>query len=162
VELVDGALWPVPIGSWHGDTAGRVVRALPNDGFVVTMSSLPTGSSVPDPDCWVRPALATPAATVSGRLSAWRHEDVLLVVEVSDETVEADLTIKADLYAAAGYGAYWVVTWQDVHTHSDASANDYQRVELAAPSDRVTVPNTDVSIPVAALIASSDGRVLGG
>jgi hypothetical protein len=29
VELVEGEVWPVPIGDWRGDTTGRITRALP-------------------------------------------------------------------------------------------------------------------------------------
>lgn len=152
VELVDGEVWPVPIGSWHGDTTGRVVRALPNDRFVVTTASLPTASSIPDPDCWVRPSGASPAAAVSRRLSAWHPEDVLLVVEVSDETVEADLTVKAELYGAAGYATYWVVTREGVHEHTGPTALGYERVRLLGPADHVPVGYSATSLPVGAAL----------
>lgn len=49
-ELIEGEVWAVPIGPWHGRTSGRVVRALPNDRFEVVLSSLPAGDSLPDPD----------------------------------------------------------------------------------------------------------------
>lgn len=101
VELIDGAVWSVPIGQWHGDTSGRVLRAVPNKRFTVTTSSLPAGDSLPDPDCWVRRAEATPLAQVSRRLPRWSPTDVLLVVEVSDETLEHDLGRRAALIGPA-------------------------------------------------------------
>src|SRR4029453_15512981 len=68
VELVDGEVWPVTIGSWHGDTTMRVARALPNGTVTVSTSTLPTGESLPDPDCWVRPVGATPIEALGTNL----------------------------------------------------------------------------------------------
>jgi len=76
----------------------------------VSQAALATGESLPDPDLWLRRVGAQPVDVVSARLSRWDPADVLLVVEVADETVQEDLTIKARLYAAAGYARYWVVT----------------------------------------------------
>lgn len=67
VELIEGEVWPAPIALWHGDTTARLLRALPNDLFVVTTSSLPTSGSMPDPDCWVRARDAAAASAVSPR-----------------------------------------------------------------------------------------------
>jgi hypothetical protein len=43
----------------------------------------------------VRGADAEPVDTVGARPSVWRAEDVLLVVEVADETTIQDLNIKS-------------------------------------------------------------------
>lgn len=72
----------------------------------MTTATLPTGESLPDPDCWVRREDAKPVGLVGSRLSVWAPSDVLLVVEVSDETMLYDLEIKAKLYGQAGYCAY--------------------------------------------------------
>lgn len=76
---------------------------------------------------------------VSPRLARWAPSDVLLVVEVSDETVHEDLTVKARLYAAAGYGRYWVVTRDAVHEHVDPDASGYRAVRVLGPGDSVTL-----------------------
>src|ERR1043165_7564168 len=102
VELVDVEVWPVVIGSWHGDTVGQLMASLPRAGVRLTTSTLPTGASLPDPDCWVRRADAEAVGTLGSRLHVWDPADVLLVVEVSDETVIQDLEIKARLYGRAG------------------------------------------------------------
>ncbi len=115
VELVEGEVWEVSIGPWHGETTGQVIRALPGDGVKITMATLPAGDSLPDPDCWVLRAGASPAGTIGRRLASWRPEDVLLVVEVSDESVTQDLGVKALLYGRAGYAVYWVVTSRTRH-----------------------------------------------
>jgi Uma2 family endonuclease len=54
VELIDGEVWPVSIGRWHGPTTVEVASALRHPSVVVTTETLPSGESLPDPDCWVR------------------------------------------------------------------------------------------------------------
>ncbi len=63
-----------------------------------------TPTSEPEPDLIVlkRPLLEFQTANP-------RAEDLRLVVEVSDMTLQFDLTIKAALYARAGIREYWVV-----------------------------------------------------
>lgn len=99
VELVDGEVWPVAIGRWHGTAAAECVHLSRADGVRVTTESLATAGSLPDPDVWVRPADAQERGWLSPRISRWDPSDVLLVVEISDETVAEDLGIKARLYA---------------------------------------------------------------
>jgi hypothetical protein len=82
VELIEGEIWPVVIGSWHGDTMGQLLALLPRSGVRVTTATLPTGESLPDPDCWARRAEAAPIGTIGSRLSVWDAADVLLVVEL--------------------------------------------------------------------------------
>ena len=152
-ELVDGAVWPVPIGTWHGDTAARVVRVLPNDDHLVTTSSLPTEDSLPDPDCWVRNTAVQPATRLSERLNTWSPADVLLVVEVADETLDQDLGPKAALYARAGYQCYWAVTRHGIYVHTDPSDAGYRTRVLHPPGDNVPVPYTNTELPVDQLLA---------
>jgi hypothetical protein len=148
VELVDGEVWPVVIGSWHGDATIRIAKALPNGRATVTTASLPTGESLPDPDCWVRPSDAAPAGSVGARLLAWDAADVLLVVEVADETVTQDLGVKARLYGRAGYAVYWVVTPEVIYEHTDPGPQGYRvRIEHRR-GDRIPVgyAGTDLSV----------------
>jgi Uma2 family endonuclease len=158
VELIDGEVWSVPIGQWHGDTSGRILRALPNARFTVTTSSLPAGDSLPAPACWVRRAGATPLAHLSQRLPRWSPTDVLLVVEVSDETLEYDLGRKAALYAAAGYPHYWSATRSGIYHHSEPGRDDYEQRRLFRRGSRITVPYaTDVLLDVDELVGPATG-----
>lgn len=97
--------------------------------------------SLPDPDLWLGRVGAQPVDVVSARLSRWDPADVLLVVEVADETVQEDLTIKARLYAAAGYARYWVVTHDGIHEHTTPTGEGYRRVRRAAAGDSVDLPD---------------------
>lgn len=154
-ELVDGEVWPVSIGTWHGDTAARVLRALPNHEHLVSTASLPTAESLPDPDCWVRPARAQPTTQLSERISCWAPTDVLLIVEIADETLDQDLGPKATLYAQAGYPCYWAVTRHGVYIHTDPTPAGYRTRVLHSPTEQVPVPYHSVAVAVADLIGSS-------
>lgn len=150
VELVEGEVWSVGLGFWHGRTTPRVAFALHAQGEVL-MASLPSEQSLPDPDVWLLRPGARPVDQVSPRIPRWDPADVLLVVEVSDETVEADLTVKAGLYARAGYDRYWVVTREDVHEHTEPSGGAYRNVVLAGPDGTVTAPDGS-PLPVRGLL----------
>lgn len=54
-------------------------------------------------------------------------EDLLLVVEVSDTTLDLDRTVKAALYARAGIAENWVldVTGRELHVHREPSGAGY-------------------------------------
>lgn len=161
VEMVDGALWSVSVGAWHGRTAMRVARALPGDSVTLTCQSLVLATSVVDPDVWVRPLGAQPRSMASRRMAVWDPADVLLVVEVSDETLTADLTVKAPLYAAAGFATYRVVGRDAVHEHTDPTPFGYRTVRQHWPGDRLPVPYADQSLDVAALIGADTGTAAG-
>lgn len=156
VELVDGEVWPVVIGRWHGRTQGRVIRALPNGSFEVTTASLPSGDSLPDPDCWVLRPGAEPVESIGRRLARWAAEDVGLVVEVADETIDMDLGRKALLYSRAGYPCYWTVTQDGIYVHTDPTPSGYVHRVLYRAGERVPVPYApDVGLDVAELISPS-------
>ena len=148
VELVEGEVWPVVIGPWHGDMTFHIARLLPGEGVRISSSTLPSGDSLPDPDCWVRRKEAEPVDSIGERLATWRPEDVLLVIEVADETAAADLTVKARLYAAAGYRAYWVITRDAVYAHAVPGADGYERRDEHRAGTLVPVPYAPADIPV--------------
>jgi hypothetical protein len=144
VELVDGEVWPVVVGSWHGDTQAQVAAMLRLPGTRVSTSTLvvPSDDSVPDPDCWVRRSGAERVGTRGARLDVWDPTDVLLVVEVSDDSVLADLNTKARLYGRAAYPVYWVVTREAIYEHTGPTAQGYRTrtdlsvSELLGPDER--------------------------
>lgn len=153
VELVDGEVWPVPIGSWHGDTTMRAARALPDDGVTFTSESLVTEQSVPDADFWVRPNDAVGTGRIGERLTLWRAADVLLVVEVADETAADDLGPKARLYSRCGYRLYWVLTRRGLYAHAQPAPEGYRARTLHRRGESVSVPWSDGRVEVSALLA---------
>lgn len=152
VELVEGEVWPVPIGRWHGRATARCIQLLAADGVIVTTESLATGDSLPDPDVWACPSDAREGDRLSARISLWNAADVLLVVEVSDETVAEDLGIKARLYGAAGYAVYWVVTRDTVFEHTGPGADGYRTVVRHRRGDEIRLPYAERTVTVADLV----------
>jgi Uma2 family endonuclease len=57
-----------------------------------------------------------------------RPEDVLLLIEVSDSTLEYDRQIKIPLYARAGIPEVWIINLNGEHveTYADPSGGTYQ------------------------------------
>jgi hypothetical protein len=153
VELVNGEVWPVVIGSWHGKTVGRVTRTLPGAGVEVTAETLPSGESLPDPDCWVQRADAKPLRQLGSKLAVWDPADVLLVVEVSDDTMLHDLQIKARLYGKAGYPVYWVVTKEAIYEHTEPYPGGYHSRREYTPGERIPVRYAGTDLAVTDLIA---------
>lgn len=152
VELVEGEVWPVVIGDWHGKTVVRLTRRLPDEGVDITTATLASGDSLPDPDCWVLTSGAEPRGELSERLSLWRADDVLLVVEVSDDTLFDDLTVKARVYGSAGYPVLWVVSPEKVYVHTRPIPGGYAERQEYVRGQRVPVPYADVELAVDELI----------
>lgn len=152
VELIEGEIWPVVIGDWHGEMVGRVIGILAQLGVRATTATLPSGDSLPDPDCWVRREDAQARGRLGRRLSQWNPQDVLLVVEVSDDTVVADLNVKKRIYGTAGYLAYWVVTEDVIYEHTEPTAGGYRhRIEYQR-GERLPIRHAQTDVAVEDLL----------
>ena len=109
VELIRGQIIPMsPIGSRHATCVDDmaelfVVRVRPH-ATVRTQNPIHLSAhSEPQPDL---------ALLERKRIYTSRHprpDEVLLVVEVSDTTLDFDRRIKIPLYAEAGIREYWIV-----------------------------------------------------
>ena len=55
-------------------------------------------------------------------------DDVYLIIEIADTSVERDLSSKANLYASAGIAEYWVlnIVLQQLHVFRSPQGNGYQ------------------------------------
>jgi len=110
LELIGGELRMMsPIGDRHADAVDWLVRwsvlAVDSATTLVRVQNplaIPGSESAPQPDI----------AWVTLRRYADRRplpEEVSLLIEVADTSLEFDTTVKARLYAAAGIADYWVV-----------------------------------------------------
>ena len=110
LELIAGDLHPMsPIGDRHADAVDWLARwsqlAIGSAAWLVRVQNplaIPGSESAPQPDL----------AWVKLRRYADRRplpEDVSLVIEVADTSLDFDTTVKAGLYAAAGIADYWVI-----------------------------------------------------
>ena len=110
VELIGGELHMMsPIGDRHADAVAFLTRWSGQQAdssrmlvWVQNPLSIPGSESAPQPDI----------AWVTLRRYADRRplpEEVSLLIEVADTSLEFDTSVKASLYAAAGIADYWVV-----------------------------------------------------
>lgn len=132
VELIDGEIVVMtPIGSPHAGKVARLIRIFTHrlgDRAIVNVQNpvvLPPDSE-PQPDLAIlrpRPDFYEDAHP--------RPEDILLLVEVSDTSIDYDRTVKVPLYARAGTQEVWIVDLaaQCVEVHQEPAAQGYQRVQ---------------------------------
>lgn len=152
VQLIFGEVVEMPRQNWahvlsKKKAATELGRAFDGVGWVNEQSPLPTSDSDPEPD----------VAVIPGRIEDYSDhpERALLVVEVSDSTLNYDLTTKAELSATAGVPEYWVldVNGRELHVYRDP-------VTLAAGlgatayRSHTTHPPTATVSPLAAPTAS--------
>ena len=109
VELIEGEIIDMPpIGSLHGAVvdllAERLITALKGSALVRIQGAIRLGdASEPQPDIAI---LRSRPDRYAGDHP--RAADVLLVIEVSDTTLEFDTGVKARLYARHGVPELWV------------------------------------------------------
>ena len=140
VELLDGDIIVMPpIRPWHAASVNRFIDLLPpllRGRAVVTVQN-PTrlnDISEPQPDVM---------------LLKWREDyyggghpkpsDVLLLIEVSDTTVDYDRNTKLSAYARAGIPEVWIVSRQDrrIEAYTSPSGGAYSNVIHAGPTETI-------------------------
>jgi Uma2 family endonuclease len=140
VELIEGLLIEMsPQEAAHAAIIERLTRHLAGaEAWLRVQLPLEVPpDSVPEPDL----ALTTES-------SPRRHpRTALLVVEVSVSSHRIDRGVKADLYATAGVGTYWLidVPGKRVEVRTDPSPEGYRRREVYEPGASVPAPAEGVS-----------------
>jgi Uma2 family endonuclease len=143
VELLDGWLVTKMTKNPPHAAATRLVRQaleriIPHGWFVDSQEAITLATSEPEPDVLVLRS--------DDRAYADRHpgpNDVALIVEVADVSLNRDRTFKKRLYAQAGIPAYWIVNLVErcieVFTDPATSADppDYRQHHVFAASEEV-------------------------
>ncbi|HWP00396.1 MAG TPA: Uma2 family endonuclease [Methylococcus sp.] len=106
VELIEGEIIDMaPIGSRHAEAVSRLARLFIRETALVVRVQDPIclpGESEPQPDL----------AVVANRSYADAHpgpDDVLLLIEVADASIDYDRRVKIPLYARHGIPEVWLV-----------------------------------------------------
>ncbi|MBD2182639.1 Uma2 family endonuclease [Planktothrix sp. FACHB-1355] len=133
VELIKGEIIQMsPIGRFHAACVDRLIEL-----FILRLGSLVNvrgqnpvelnDNSEPQPDL----ALLRRRADFyeSGHPQT---QDILLIIEVADTTVESDREVKIPLYAASGIVEVWLVNIpaECIEVYRQPSANGYQSVQI--------------------------------
>lgn len=140
IELIDGELRMMsPIGPPHEVAVDALVEWSflegPGKQVVVRVQNsigIPELDSVPEPDiAWVK------RRSYRRRRPSSSH--ILLIIEVSDSSVEFEEGEKSDLYAAARIRDYWVVNIpeQCLRVHRQPRQGRYQSIETFHAPERV-------------------------
>ena len=156
VELLDGEIVVMaPIGNRHAFCVDWLARfwilALAERAIVRIQNPVRLNdSSEPEPDV---------------TLLAWRDDfyasahpgpqDVLLLIEVADSTVDFDRNEKLRLYARAGIVEIWIVNLQDrrVETYAESEGEEYGSVKHYGPGESVApLSFPDIALEVERII----------
>lgn len=153
VELIEGEIIEVmPQKPPHAvvlDLLEDAIRAICSGGNRVrTQRPLKLATSMPEPDLMV----------VQGEARAFLDSHptgALLIVKVSDTTLDYDTDDKARVYAAAGIEDYWVINinGRTVEVRRQPSARGYRSLQTYTETDTVApLFNPTASIAVAELL----------
>jgi hypothetical protein len=157
VELIEGEILAMtPIGPPHGaavDRANRAMVTAAGDRAIVRVqgSVRLDAHSEPQPDLvLLRPKDDYYATELPG------PQDIFLIVEVAQSSVEYDRTVKARLYAAHAIPEYWVADLEHecvfVHTEARAGASRTTR-ELQRGQSMAPILLPDCRVEIDALLA---------
>jgi Uma2 family endonuclease len=153
VELIRGEIVArMPIGDRHiasVDRLNRLFTRSTDDAIVSIQNPIRLKDSEPEPDV----VLKKPRKDFYGKP---QPEDILLVIEVSDDSLEADREVKAPLYAENRIGEYWIVNLVDhrLEVFRDPQPDGtYAKTSTLQPGDSITlVALPEVTLNVADLL----------
>ena len=140
VELLDGDVITMPpIGDWHAASVKLFANAMPPalQGRAMIAVQDPVrldDSNQPQPDVV---------------LLRWRDDyyrsghpgpaDVLLLIEVSDTTVDYDRGVKLAAYARAGIPEVWIASRPDrrIEAYTEPAGEEYATVRYFSPGENI-------------------------
>ena len=152
VELLDGDVIVMPpINEWHASRVGRFTNTLPPQfqGQAIVWVQNPVrldDASEPEPDVM---------------LLRWRDDfyesghpgpaDVLLLIEVSDTTVDYDRGAKLAAYAAADIPEVWIASRRDrrIESYADPVGDEYATVRYYGAGESISpqaFPDVDLQV----------------
>lgn len=140
IELLGGKLYMMtPIGPSHAYTVmqltQRFVSKLGERAVVSAQNPVKLlPNSEPEPDIAL---LKPPAETYRERLA--RSEDILLVIEVADSSLEYDRNTKLPIYAEAGIPEVWIINLKDegLEVYREPGQERYEQLATYQKGDEV-------------------------
>jgi Uma2 family endonuclease len=156
VELLDGQIIDMsPIGPFHGGVTNYLTTffvAAANGRWVTSVQNPVRldAHSEPQPDLM----LLKPSADFYRKRHP-RPEDVFLLVEISDTTLERDQEDKLPVYARAGIAEVWIVNLNDltIEVYSQPGFTGYGSKTVLAAGDKARPQSfPDAMVDVAELL----------
>lgn len=154
VELLDGQIVPLsPIGKFHAACVDRITQLLVlrfKEEKIVRVQNpvVLNDDSEPEPDL----SILAPRADFYAEAPP-RPENIELIIEVADTSLEKDKQLKIPLYAAAGIKEVWIIdlTRSEVIVYAQPKGAVYQTNQVFARSAVLASPFLG-EIPVKDLI----------
>ena len=156
VELIDGEIIPMsPIGDRHAYSVDELnellITRLGGRARVRSQNPVRLGR-----DREIQPDISIlrlrDDSYVSGHPTP---DDVLLLIEVSDSTLDYDRDVKTPMYAAAGIPETWIANIPDrqVEAYSEPSGGEYRNRRVFGRGESVSpLAFPDISIPVSRIV----------
>lgn len=152
VELIEGEIVEMsPIGPLHAAHVKRLIKLLSrlvgDDAIVAAQDPVYLGDrSEPQPDL----ALLKPRVDfyASGHP---QPEDVFLLIEVADTTIDTDREVKVPLYARHGIAEVWLldIQAQTVEVYLEPMPKGYQKLRICQKGQTIAVqalPNISFTV----------------
>ena len=156
LELVDGEIVEMsPIGNRHATCVRILIEAFHRIGERALLD-VQNPLSISDDNEFYPDVVLLRRREDRYAAAPPRASEALLVVEVSDTTLQFDRSIKKPRYAAAGAPELWIVDLEGsrVWVHRKPLEGDYGEVFEARPGDTLKVPGMpDVEIQVSELVS---------
>lgn len=155
VELLNGDIvYMSPVGNIHIGCVNRInmffSSRLAGKVIVSIQNPIEAGEfSEPEPDvaiCRLREDFYA-----SSKASA---EDILLVIEVSDSSLEKDREVKLPIYAKAGIQVCWIVNLRErqIEIYTNPEEEVYKKREIVKSKDRIYIQNLDFQCKVSDIL----------
>lgn len=159
VELIEGKIIEMaPIGSRHAAYVKKINTLLGNllGERVILGVQDPVSIenfSEPEPDISVLKPRKDFYASQHPQA-----DDIFLIIEVADTSLDIDREVKLPLYAGAGVAEYWIVNINDdeIEAFHTPKQNTYKYREIVKPGDQVKLIALDLSIPADDLFIEQD------
>jgi len=142
-ELIRGEITEMaPIGLRHASCVSRLTKLLErrvgDDAIIWAQNPIRlVGNSLPQPDV----AILKLSSDFYGRTRP-TPKDVILLIEVSDTTLNYDTQVKVPLYAEAGIPEVWIANLQDdvIEAFSSPIGSAYRSVKSVARGQALSLP----------------------
>ncbi len=150
LELLEGLLvFKMPKNPPHRLSTGllqdAILAILPTNYHLNLQEPITLQDSEPEPDL----------AIVRGQRLNYRDrhpqaQDLEIVIEVSDATLERDRTLKKRIYAEAGISVYWILNLRDrqleVYTQPRIEESEYTQFQIFTETESVTLTIQDLDL----------------
>lgn len=156
VELLDGVIIEMaPIGDPHAGTVDVYTEMLPSGVDQGTLLRVQGPLALDE-----RSRLYPDLMLLRRRADYYRStpptpEDVLLLIEVADSSVDYDRNEKLPRYAQAGIPEVWITVLPEgiIEAHTEPSGGRYTHTRIFAPGDTLTVGCfPDIALPVSEIL----------